>query len=324
MNPALPTRARTPSRPLGVGPLRAFEAVARRLSFRAAAEELHLTQPAISRQIKALEEELGLTLFQRGTRHVSLTGAGHQLLGATAPLLARLDQSVRQLRLDAGRQVINLTTFASFASLWLLPRLEAFQQANPAVDIRISASDMTQDLEMSGFDLGISYHLEPPRDGQIEPLFGEVLTPVHSPARRARIETGSVPPLNHPADLAEHTLAEEDDGRPTSKLTHWRNWFEAQGLGDLQPRRWLLLNYTHQQVQATLAGNAVALARLPLVADQLARGELIETFGPALRLSTPSTYWMRLADNATPRPELNQFCDWLRHEAALTRAALAA
>ena len=104
-------------RPLAIGPLRAFEAVARLLSFRAAAEELHLTQSAISRQIRALEEEVGATLFLRGTRHVELTADGAVLQGAAVAVLERLDGTVRQIRQSKGRRVVNVTTFASFASL---------------------------------------------------------------------------------------------------------------------------------------------------------------------------------------------------------------
>jgi LysR family glycine cleavage system transcriptional activator len=121
-------------RPLAVGSLRAFEAVARRSSFRAAGEELHLTQPAVSRQIRGLEDELGAPLFLRGTRHVELTSVGAALLRAVAPLLDRLDAAVRQIRSAQGRLQVGLTTFASFASLWLLPRLQAFQHAHPGLD----------------------------------------------------------------------------------------------------------------------------------------------------------------------------------------------
>ena len=120
MNSSITTR----QRPLSVGPLRAFEAVARLLSFRAAADELSLTQSAISRQIKALEDEIGCTLFLRGTRHVALTADGITLQGTAVATLSRLDQTVRQIRQTRGRQVVNVTTFASFASLWLIPRLE--------------------------------------------------------------------------------------------------------------------------------------------------------------------------------------------------------
>ena len=110
-------------RPLSIGPIRALEAVARHLSFRAAAEELHLTQSAVSRQIRALEDEVGAALFLRGTRHVDLTSAGAALLRAVAPSLERVDAAVRQIRQLRGRRVVNVTTFASFATLWLIPRL---------------------------------------------------------------------------------------------------------------------------------------------------------------------------------------------------------
>ena len=134
-------------RPLGVGPLRAFEAVARLSSFRAAGDELHLTQPAISRQIRSLEDELGTRLFLRGTRHVELTSAGAALLRSVDPWLARLDASVQQIRNLGARQRITVTTFASFASLWLLPRLQDFQRQHPGVDIRISAQDAMADFD---------------------------------------------------------------------------------------------------------------------------------------------------------------------------------
>lgn len=312
-------------RPLAVGGLRAFEAVARCLNFRAAAEELHLTQPAVSRQIKALEDELGFALFTRGTRHVALTPAGAQLQAAVLPLLNRLDGTVRTLRQSAGRQTIHLTTFPSFASLWLLPRLEAFQREQPQLDIRVAAHDAMQDLETQGYDLGISLQLQPPADPgcEAEKLFGEVLTPVHSPARAARMARGDLKPLRKPADLAEHTLAEEDDLRPSSALTRWSNWLSAQGLPELQPRRWLLLNFTYQQVQAAVAGQAVALARVTLVDQALQRGELIESFGPERRLTVPTSYWLRVAPGAQSRPGVAQFVDWLRREAAGTRAFLA-
>ncbi len=312
----------TRTRPLAVGPLRAFEAVARCLNFRQAAEELHLTQPAVSRQIKALEDELGFALFNRGTRHVALTPAGLQLQNAVLPLLARLDGTVRGLRQNQGRQTIHVSTFASFASLWLLPRLEAFQREQPQLDIRVAASDALLDLEAQGFDLAMSLQIGRPIGGEVEALFGEVLTPVHSPVRAARAEAGSFRPLRRPEDLVDHTLAEEDDNRPSSRLSQWNHWLSTRGLHDLQPRRWLLLNFTYQQVQAALTGQAVALARLPLVDLHLQRGELIESFGAEGRLAVPTQYWLRLAPGALLRPEVLHFVEWLRGEAAQTRVRL--
>src|ERR1700712_2503009 len=134
-------------RPLSLTNLRAFEAVARTLNFGVAAEELHVTQSAISRQIKGLEEELGAQLFTRGTRHVQIAPDGQTLLRAVEPLLAKLDTSVQHIRRSRSRRRVSVTTFASFGSLWLLPRIEAFQRSNPDIDIRVSAADVMARLD---------------------------------------------------------------------------------------------------------------------------------------------------------------------------------
>ena len=120
--------------------------VARRLSFSGAATELFVTQSAVSRQIKALETALGAPLFSRGTRHVELTDAGEVLRQAVLPALDRVDRAVRQIRSTQGRRQVNLSTFASFATLWLMPRLTEFQQQHADIDIRISAGDQMADL----------------------------------------------------------------------------------------------------------------------------------------------------------------------------------
>lgn len=301
-------------RPLAIGPLRAFLAVARRLGFRAAADELALTQPAVSRQIKGLEDELGLPLFLRGTRHVELTGAGQALLRALEPLVGQLDATVRQLRSNAVRQPVALTTFASFASLWLLPRMAGFQTLHPDIDIRISATDKLADADDPELDLALRYcH---PRDAPPGStlLFGEVLTPVASPALLART------PLAQAADLARHTLLEEDDHRPSAQYLSWRRWLAERAPPKTAPRGWLYLNYTYQQIQAALAGQGVALARLALVAEPLARGELVEPFGSAGRVGSPFAYWLVRWPAQRERPALAAFERWLLAEAEATRA----
>ena len=143
------------TRPLSAGHLRAFEAVARHLNFRAASEELSLTQSAVSRQIQALEDEIGVALFLRHTRAVELTSAGGQLLRAVVPSLERLDAAVRMIRRSAGRRSVAITTWASFASMWLIPRLEAFQSAHPDIDLRIDASDVRVDLDTADVDIAL-------------------------------------------------------------------------------------------------------------------------------------------------------------------------
>jgi LysR family glycine cleavage system transcriptional activator len=306
-----------PHRPLAVGQLRAFEAVARRLNFRAAAEELHLTQPAVSRQIRSLEDELGAPLFARGTRHVELTGAGSQLLAVVEPFLGRLDLTVRQLRSSLRRQPVAVTTFASLASLWLLPRLADFQQSHPDIDIRISAADALVDLDDPEVDLGLRYcHPKDAPPGSSE-LFGEVLTPVASPALLART------PLRTPADLAQHRLLEEDDHRPSAQFLSWRHWLGVHAPPGTEPRGWIYLNFTYQQIQAALAGQGVALARLALVDEPLARGELVEPFGPSGRVASPFAYWLVRWPARREREPLAAFERWLQVQAEQTRLALA-
>jgi LysR family glycine cleavage system transcriptional activator len=309
-------------RPLSLAGLRAFEALARRLSFSAVAEELFVTQSAVSRQIKALEDELGAPLFTRGTRHVEITGDGQTLLAAVAPLLAKVDTGVRQIRSQRNRRRVSITTFASFASLWLLPRLEAFQREHPDIDIRVSAHDGLADLDDPELDVALRYCSPDLAPAGAVRLFGETLTPVVSRRLWEATLDGSAPKLTEPADLAQHTLAEEDDHRPSSEFLSWRYWLGRHGQAGLQPRRWLYLNFTYQQVQAALAGQGVALARLALVFEALQRGELVEPFGMQARQVSPYAYWLGVLSTGKARPEVQRFCAWALEQAALTRGAL--
>jgi LysR family glycine cleavage system transcriptional activator len=309
-------------RPLALTNLRAFEAVARRLNFSEAADELFVTQSAISRQIKGLEDELGSPLFVRGTRHVEITQAGQVLLRSVEPWLARLDAGVRQIRETRSRRRVSVTTFASFASLWLLPRIEAFQSQHPDIDIRVSAHDALADLDDPELDLALRYCSPAQAPPAAVRLFGEVLTPVVSRQLMEQIRRGEAPPLTCAADLAEHTLAEEDDNKTSTEFLSWRHWLAQQGAPLLQPRRWLYLNFTYQQVQAALAGHGVALARVALVFEALARGELVEPFGEAGRTASPFAYWLLVPPGKRARTEVGEFCGWVEAQAAQTRTAI--
>ena len=203
-----------------------------------------------------------MPLFVRGTRHVEVTQSGQQLLRVVDPWLARLDASVRQIREQHSRRRVSITTFASFASLWLLPRIEAFQSRHPDIDIRVSALDAIADLDDPELDLALRYISPDQAPPGAVRLFGEILTPVVSRQLMEQIRRGEAPPLATPADLAQHTLAEEDDNKSSTEFLSWRHWLAQQGQPALQPRRWLYLNFTYQQVQAALAGHGVALARV--------------------------------------------------------------
>ena len=303
------------TRPVATGHWRAFLAVARHLNFRAAADELALTQSAVSRQIQALEEEVGVALFLRHTRAVELTSAGAQLQRAVAPALERMDAAVRQVRQTAGRRSVAITTWASFASMWLIPRMEEFQRDNPGIDIRIDASDVPVDLETSDVDLALRYTLPGPGTQGGLRLFGDQLAVVASPWL---LKSGK--PLRTPADVAQFTLIEAGDAHRSQHLEwlSWRRWFEACHLTRLQPERWLYFNYAHQIVQAALAGQGLAIARLPLVADALAAGDLVEVL-PAHRLESPLAYWLIVGPRSAARPEVAAFCRWLQEQAEVTR-----
>ena len=309
-------------RPLALANLRSFEAVARRLSFSAAATEMFVTPSAISRQIKSLEAELGAPLFIRGTRKVELTAAGEVLRQALLPWLERIDRAVRQIRVAQGRRHVNVSTFASFATLWLLPRLAPFQQQHADIDIRISATDALIDLDDPDIDLVLRYDFAANVPPQAEAMFGERLTPVASPILLAQSRAGQVPPLAEPADLAGHALLEEDDHRPSAYSLSWRRWLRQMGQPTLEPRRWVYLNYTHQQVQGALAGQGIALARMAMVHEQLERGELVEPFGAARRIAGPAAYWLLPLPGARLTAELQAFIAWMRSEAARTRESL--
>lgn len=306
------------TRPISVGQLRAFTAVARHLNFRAASEELALTQSAVSRQIQTLEDEVGVPLFLRHTRAVELTSAGSQLMRTVSPVLEQLDSTVRMIRRSAGRKSVAVSTWASFASMWLITRLEAFQTEFPDIDIRIDATDTVVDLETADVDLALRYTTPdnvPP--GAVR-LFGEQLTAVASPWLLK-----ASPPLRRGQDLAHFTLVEAGDSHRhmNLELLSWRRWFTVHHLEDVEPKRWMYFNYAHQIAQAALSGQGIALARMPLIADGLASGDLVEIL-PHMRLDSPLAYWMVVGPRSADRPEIKAFCAWLLLQAQLTRQAI--
>lgn len=306
------------TRPISVGYLRAFEAVARHLNFRAASEDLSLTQSAVSRQIQALEQEVGIPLFLRHTRAVELTSAGALLLRTVLPALEQMDSAVRQIRRSAGRKSVAISTWASFASMWLIPRLEAFQSEHPDIDIRIDATDVAVDLDTTDVDLALRYATPANAPMGAIRMFGEQLTPVASPWL---LKSGHA--LQQGQDLAHFALIEASDAHRTQHMEwlSWRRWLETHHFEKLEPKRWLYFNYAHQIAQAALTGQGVALTRMPLVADSLASGDLVEIL-PGMRLESPLAYWLIVGPRSAMRPEIKAFCDWLTAQAALTRRAI--
>ncbi len=214
---------------------------------------------------------------------------------------------------------MSVTTFASFASMWLIPRLEAFQRDHPDIDIRVEASDTAVDLEVTDIDVAVRYAPAERMPAPAQRLFGESVTPMASPWL---LRSG--PPLKRPEDLLRHTLIEAGDAyTPHLQWLTWRRWLDANGLKDAQPKRWLSFNYAYQMVQAALSGQGVVLARPPLVAENLARGDLVEVFAagayPQARLISPMAYWVLVSPHSRQRAEVRAFADWLLTQAQSTR-----
>lgn len=301
------------TRSLSLGPLRAFEATARLLNFSAAADELALTQSAISRQIQSLENEVGQRLFTRHPRSVQLTQHGIQMLRVVSPFLTQIDHTVQDIRAASARRSIAVTTFASFASMWLIPRLAAFQSSFPDIDIRVHANDKTVDLTSSDIDIAIRYGPANSMPPYAQKMFGEQLMPVASPLLLQK-ET----PIHQPADLSRFTLIEQNlESSTYMDWMNWRLWLNGHGLHTLQPKRWLYFNYTYQSVQAALDGLGLVLARPPLIAENLSRGDLVEVL-PGHRNESPMGYWLLVSPQSCDCEEVKLFSGWVLHQALKT------
>lgn len=294
--------------------LRGFEAAGRRLSFTLAAEELFLTQSALSRQVKALEDALGTALFERRHRALALTRAGETFHRTVADKLRELAAAAEALRAPQREPGLTVSTTVSFASLWLIPRLAAFRKTFPDTDVYVSADDRIVDLARGDVDVAVRYLADARALRGAVHLFGERLLPVASPAL---VKRG--PPLRGPADLARHVLLHLDDPGGLMPWLNWPAWLTANGAPDLKAAGSIRFSLYDQLIQAALAGEGVALGRIPLIAGLVGRGALVAPFGK--RYDSPRGYYAVPAPHAVARGDVTAFVEWLRAEAAQPEAA---
>ena len=286
----------------------AFEAAARHLSFTRAGDEIALTQSAVSRQIQALEDRLGVQLFRRMHRALVLTEEGRAFQQATTEALTAIDRASRALRHGSETQPVVVSTTAGFAGLWLIPRLSSFVAAHPQVDVRISTGTSLANFDRDGVDVAVRYRSVDLLPAGALPLFGETVFPVCSP----RLLRAAGAPLKVPADLAGQTLLRmEPDG--SNQLQDWGLWLHAMHLTQLKPAAVLHFSSYDQLVQAAVAGQGVALGRVPLIDRLLKARKLIVPFADAV--VSPKGYCMLVAPGAVRRPEVAAFTAWLAAEA---------
>ncbi|MCU0937804.1 MAG: LysR substrate-binding domain-containing protein [Burkholderiaceae bacterium] len=306
--PSRPVTARARRRrPIQLQALRGFESAARHLSFTLAAAELKLTQSSISRQVAALEDDVGSALFTRHTRALRLTPAGERLFTAVQQALALVDRSVDEIRGGSAARRVTVATYASFASLWLVPRLAEFQGQHPGIEIRIDASDRMVDLEAEGIDIALRWLRPTAPVPQNALLLGEEEFNV---AVSPRLLQSRPSALKSPADLDQWPVLAMDESVPSTPYSSWARWCELAGIAPIEGAARLVFTYVDQSVQAAVRGQGVALVRTPFLDDLVASSDLVTPF-PHLRQRTGYRYF--LIDNPQRRdlPHVVAFRQWV-------------
>ena len=291
--------------------LRGFEAAARHLSFTRAAAELFLTQSAVSRQIQALEEFVGVPLFERRHKALALTEAGESYQRSVASALDQVREATRKLRQARHNHVLTVTTTVSFAALWLVPRLARFRKDHPGVDVRITATHEVVDLEREGVDVAIrDCPLNRAPQGAIF-LVGEHLAAVCSPAYAREARRNKLP-MRAPEDLRYQVLLNLHDAPRKWPWLSWAAWFEAMGVEDPTPATTLTFDQYDQVIHAALLGQGIALGRMSLAGADVKAKRLIPLFGRQQRLARG--YHAIFARGASDQAGALQFVDWVRSE----------
>jgi LysR family glycine cleavage system transcriptional activator len=285
--------------------LKAFEAAARHESFTKAGQELHVTPGAISHQVKALEDELGLRLFRRERQRLVITEAGRNYLEVVRNAFDQIAGGTERLLQQQGSRVLTVSTSPNFAAKWLINRLGRFAEAFPHIDLRVSASLHHVEFASEDVDLAIRHG-----DGtwpglSVTRLCTETLFPVCSPrllsARRRH-------PLRSPADLLHHVLLHLDD------RTDWLKWLNAAGVPTAAVERGPVFNQASMAIDAAVDGQGVALARTTLAAQDLIAGRLVQPF--RLALPVAYAYWIVCPQANASLRKVVTFRDWLVSEAA--------
>jgi DNA-binding transcriptional LysR family regulator len=295
------------SRLLPLNALRAFETAARHLSFTRAADEMHVTQAAISHQVKALEARLGLKLFRRLPRGLRLTEEGQALLPELRGAFDRMSSALDRVAAGGLGGTLTVSTGTTLALTWLAPRLPRFQVAHPALEVRLMTSSRAVDFAREEVDLAIRHGRGGWPGLRADRLFEEPMTPLCGRAFKDR--------LRRPQDLKHLPLLRTGDDE------EWPVWLRAAGVEGIDPTRATLFESTKVAVQATIDGLGVAVGSPYLFADDLAAGRLFQPF--ALIVSSGKGYWLVTPEAMAERPKIKAFREWIAAEAATSRTLAA-
>lgn len=250
-----------------VGPLRAFDVAARNLNLSAAAEEMNVTHAAVSRQVKQLEERLGVKLFERLPRGLRLTAQGALLAEGTRAAFDRLASALEDVSTPTVRRKLTISTFSSFNARWLMPRVRSFSMLFPEVDLQVMTSAQLVDFARDDVDIGIRFGRGHYPGLHVVPLFQPREIVVCAPSL---LKGG--PSLKTISDLRYFTLLHDDSHRS------WTRWLEAVGAKGIDPRRGIVCGDRNSMLQAALAGQGVAIASEVFAAADLVTGRLVKVF----------------------------------------------
>lgn len=283
--------------------LKAFEAAARHESFTRAAEELCVTQGAVSHQVKALEVELGIKLFNRERQRLIITGAGRDYLAVVRDALDRIAVGTERLMQRQSSGVLTVSTSPDFAAKWLVHRLGRFSEVHPGIDLRISATMHHVDFAREDVDLAVRHGDGNWPGHEVTRLSPEQLFAVCSPKLLAGRQR-----LTKPVDVLKFPLLHLDDRKA------WSKWLDVAGVSGAEPSQGPVMNRVSMVLDAAVDGQGIALGRTTLAAWDLLSGRLVRPFTETLRLSR--TYWIVCPKATSSLPKITVFRDWLLREAA--------
>ncbi|QRM56273.1 LysR family transcriptional regulator [Sinorhizobium sp. BG8] len=283
---------------LPLNAFRAFEASARHLSFTRAAIELNVTQAAVSHQVKALEEQLAVTLFRRLPRGLMITTEGESLLPVLRDSFDRMADAVERFRGGHVREILSVGAVGTFAVGWLLPRLSAFRQRYPFIDLRLSTNNNRVDLAAEGLDLAIRFGNGAWHATESTRLFDAPLSVLCRPDMAEE--------LNQPSDLIGKTLLR------SYRPDEWKRWFQAAGVQDLGPMRdSIVFDTSLAMMEAILQGVGVGLAPPLMFERSLLSGAIVQPFQTNVSLGS---YWLTRLQSRPVTPAMTAFAGWLETE----------
>jgi LysR family transcriptional regulator, glycine cleavage system transcriptional activator len=297
----------------GLRSLRAFNAAARHLSFTKAADEMGVTPAAISHQIKEIEDQIGVALFTRTSRSMTLTREGEILSAAAAESLDTLSRAVKRIKRLENRKVLKVSASPSIAAKWLVPRLDRFLDQSPGAEVRVDVSTTALDFERDDVDIAIRFGQGRYPGLKSDLLFTDKIFPVCSP----RIITKEKP-LAQPKDLLRHTLIHLEYEAQGVVWPNWKMWMLAAGITDFDDKRGMHFGQTSLTVQAAIDGHGVALGDSNLVADDISEGRLVKPFELSLRAPSQFAYHVVSPMDTTNNPLVEAFRQWALSEAKET------